>query len=455
MVRLEGVAAVKSFYARLFRADTCLGIFSHVPQTLEQLSRFFADTQIDAKLRVSPIGISERTLHVLLAQPRAPGRPPTFLFSSSFHDDPINFTRCGGHIALMFAERFLRSGREGRFVFHSRRPPRAELVKSGADAGFLDAVAGRQLRWIEEYLPEREQLRLFGLADFVLLPSLNLHSVTIMRALAAGAVPVVSDIVGTDQYIEDGVTGIVLRGIREAAWHEDPETGIPVHAQPIPIGLAAELANKIHQRILEVLDGPGRFADLRAAGRHAAKARFSGARFRESLSESVMRILKSGSGVVEHSDATHRDSVLAASGALVTGSWERYFASPSQPTVMVDVGRAKVYGFRGVYYFVPEELDADLSAFDLNAFTLKSRGELRRFRVRLASSLNELIEPLYFALYESRPLFRRLRYIRSRTTNQIKAYLWPYKRAYRLARSAYRLAQVALRAAGRPFSGRH
>jgi len=453
MGRLKEAAAVRRFYAHVFSGSACLGIFSHIPQTLEQLSSFFANPEIDAKLHASPIGISERSFAALSAMPRAKhGMPPVFLFTGSSHRNPGDFARRGGAAALRFAEGYLRSGRDGRFIFRGSRPSDVELAELGIDAASLAAVERRQVSWIEERLPVHEHLRLFGLADFVLLPSVNLHSTTIMHALAAGAVPVVTDTIGTDVYVRDGVDGIVLTGMREAAWHVDGETGVLVDADALPEAVDAMLAAQMVHRVGEVLDTPGRLELLRTGGRESARTRFSGARFCTELSEEIVRLWRErGEAAAPRQGGS--SACLQERGVVRSGSWERYFTGPSQPSVTVDVGSVKVYAFRGVYYLVPGSLDAGFDPCNVNPLTLRIRGLLRPFKIRVAAELEGLFEPLFLALNQSGRPLARFRYFRLRMIDRAKAWLRPYRRLYVLVRASNRLALRVTRSARRLLSG--
>ncbi len=423
MGRLKNAGQVRELYRQLLKQDACLGIHSHVPRTLAQISRFFQDPVIDAKLHPSRIGLSQGELDGLMNRPRRDvGAGPVFLFTSSAHHNPGNFSHRGGYASLLFAERYLRAGKPGRFLFQAGRPGDVELSDAGIDAGFLRSAESKQVFWLEGHLPEHELLRLFMIADFLLLPSLNLHSVTLMRALAAGAIPVVTDTYGPEIYVTDDETGIVLSGVRDAAWRDDPETGIPVDTHEVLPGLAAHLAAQMFDRITQLLDNPPAMNSLRARGRMFAADHFSGAAFRDEYSQSVTRLWQAHAAKGARPGPA-RTSALAAHKAIVSGGWPRYFESPPQSKLLLDLGNARVYSARGVYL-------------------LKEMGLLGTSRVQLAGSLADFRAEMFFQFDPSSRVTAMLRHSFVRIREATKRLLRPHKRLYRLARSVNRQLRV-------------
>jgi hypothetical protein len=303
-------------------------------------------------------------------------------------------------------------------LFQAGRPGDVELSDAGIDAGFLRSAESKQVFWLEGHLPEHELLRLFMIADFLLLPSLNLHSVTLMRALAAGAIPVVTDTYGPEIYVTDNETGIVLSGVRDAAWRDDPETGVSVDTHEVSPGLNARLATQMFDRITELLDNPPAMESLRAHGRKLAAERYSGNAFRNEYSESVLRLWQAHAAKGAQ-PGPPPPSALAAHKAIVSGDWSRYFESPPQSKLLLDLGNARVYSARGIYL-------------------LKEIGLLGTSRVQLAGSLSDLRAEMFFQFDPSSRVTATLRHGFVRIREATKRLLRPHKRLYRLARSANR-----------------
>lgn len=289
---LKNANKIRDFYGSLFSGDKCLGIFSHLKITLDQISQFFKDPEIDAKLGLTRIGIAH-SAQTQLSAPRAENlaSPPRFLFTSSAQQNPVSFRLRGGYSALLFAIRYSREGGNGQFIFRCGRPVDAELEQFGIDLTFLSQMEARQkLLWMEGFLPESEQLSLFSWADFYLLPSVNLHSVSIMQAQVAGAVPIVTDTYGTDRFVVDGQTGLVLNGVRAIMWHDDPSIGIACDDhRRWTTQHARNLADQLLERITACLRDPGMFSELQQRTRRYAREEYSGKQFNEDFWQEVVK----------------------------------------------------------------------------------------------------------------------------------------------------------------------
>ena len=353
----QGCGAIKNpgelrkFYGQLLGSENCLGIFSHLPETLDQIRSFFRNDQINEKLHRSRTGLADRTLKVLLdARKETCPERPMFLFTNSAHQNPRSFVLRGGVISLLFAEKFLRAGSEGLFIFRTARPGDEELRGYGINVEFIRSVENRQIIWLEGYLSEYEQLRLFTMADILLLPSVNLHSVVIMQALAAGAIPVVTDTYGTDLYVEDKQNGIVLKGVRDAVWLEHTAEGVIADNRQNFRGLAADLAEQMHSRIIDLIDNPQYLLEIRAHARIRAQQEFSGSAFRDQVSEGIIGLWQA------HKKKERVKNSLLPSMALVnTDELGRLFESPTQPYLVLNTECEKVYSCKGIFFYCARE----------------------------------------------------------------------------------------------------
>lgn len=293
---LKDVNDLKSFYGLLFASEKCLGIFSHLQVTLDQISQFFKNPKIDAKLGLTRIGVAQH-VYTQLTAPRKEDIPdyPRFLFTSSAQQHPVSFKLRGGYTALLFAIRYFEAGGKGEFIFRCGRPADAELKQFGINAGLLRQLEGRQqLLWIEGFLPENEQLSLFSQSDIYLLPSINLHSVSIMQAQLAGAIPVVTDTYGTDRFVEDNQTGLILNGVRAAVWREAPAAGVACDDHSLwTFEHAKNLADQLFSRVTTLLQTPGTFSELRHRMRCYAEDEYSGKRFNTDFWTEILKIRRS------------------------------------------------------------------------------------------------------------------------------------------------------------------
>ena len=93
--RPERPDELRRHYATLFKHPLCQGIYSHIPETLQDFSRFFSDPAIDEKLLPSKIGLSRLDVNPEALPPRQPIDRPRFLFIASARAPDDFFDRGG------------------------------------------------------------------------------------------------------------------------------------------------------------------------------------------------------------------------------------------------------------------------------------------------------------------------------------------------------------------------
>lgn len=380
---------IRAFYGALLASPNCLGIYSHLQETLEQIKTFFGDPRIDTKLGLTRIGVGDATYRSLAA-PRQNGlsKVPCFLFTSSARQQPISFMLRGGHAALLFMAQYLRHGHEGLFIFRCGRPKDTDLEQFGVDIGRLhEAENNQHVIWVGGYLPENELLALFQQADFFLLPSANLHSVSIMQAQLAGAIPVVSDTLGPDQFVDDGRTGVVLRGVRDAIWRIDPRTGIECDVHRLwSRELAEELASQMYERITHLITDRPAFLGMRQATRTYAQDHYRGAPYREGFFADL-RKKQSGHPLARKET---RNSIPTL--PIIKRPAELFrdlFGSPPAPIPTLLVEGGSVYWLKGTYWFYPGPVGTEFRC-SWSPLDIAKRGQLGVDKVEVAWELKEL-----------------------------------------------------------------
>lgn len=339
---------LRDHYRRIFENPLCLGIFSHIPETLENLSRFFANTDIDRKLFSSKIGLSLRAISDQDLPEKSSVSRPTFLFVNSANQNPANFFRRGGHIVLRFWREFITNGRNGLLMLRCTKPSDEDLLEYGVDASFLKAETGRSILWAEDYLANHEMNALMASAHFFLLPSLSLHSVSIMQAMTLGTIPVVTDTVGTAVYLEDEEHGIVLHGVRAAIWHTDTNTGILVDRYCRTPSLDDSLVSQMTSRILSLLDMPGAYQQMRSRTMTHGQEKFSGEAFSQDFWNTVLGLYKHH----KESTSTHgpipNEFACSLQECTLRGDgWARVFESVTQPVRKIYTGQSVVLELGG------------------------------------------------------------------------------------------------------------
>lgn len=349
------VQQVREHYRAIFEHPLCLGIFSHIEQTLDDFRRFFISPTIDSKLHASRIGLFASEA---IPSPVEKGElhAPIFLFVNSANQNPKNFFLRGGHLALRYWQRTYSQPGAGRLIMRCARPLDSELAEYRVDLQWLRQHEGHSVIWIENYLTETELEALMQAAHFLLLPSVSLHSVSIMSAMAAGAVPVVSDTVGTDRYVLDAGDGVVLRGIYANNWRQDGETGLTFNSFQRSNELEDDLVEQLTVRLGRLLANPAEYAALQREALSKARDAFCGTHFSEDFWSQVQQCYQAlpasaGNGVAGNPGG--RKGLQLASCLVEKSDWPRLFTSAPQPVARLDAGSGRVTELGGCLIFNP------------------------------------------------------------------------------------------------------
>lgn len=160
-----------------------------------------ARNELDAKMEVLPLA--------LRSGPRPPARGSSdalrilFVASKNFPED---FVPKGGHLALeAFAE--IRKNVPAEMVVRAKVPPRYLALHGGTPG----------LRVIDGMLTDAEVRTLFEEADVFLFPMCHTPGMVVLEAKRAALPPVVLDVWGNREVVEDGVSGRVV----------PPQDGVP------------------------------------------------------------------------------------------------------------------------------------------------------------------------------------------------------------------------------------
>lgn len=338
---------LRDHYRQIFANPLCLGIFSHIPETLKSISHFFSDTDIDQKLFSSRIGVSLNSFAGQEIPEKANLSRPIFLFVNSANQNTANFFLRGGHIVLRFWKEFLDNGRDGLLMLRCAKPTDEALHDHGVDASFLSDETGRSIIWAEDYLPNHEMNALMARAHFFLLPSYSLHSVSIMQAMTLGAIPVVTDTLGTEVYLDDQI-GIVLRGVRTAIWHIDKNTGILVDQYGRTPSLDSSLVAQLTNKIFLLLDTTDAYQQMRSRTMEHARQQFSGDSFSQDFWGALLVLYKAYKESASTPVPLPNKTIHSLPDCTLKGDrWGCVFESMTQPLRKISTGNMIVWELGG------------------------------------------------------------------------------------------------------------
>lgn len=230
---------------RILAAPECRAIFTHMRSSRDILQRLMPAPDVSAKVHHVPLGVDTLDDDGALAKFGA-GGPLRILFTNSLHQNPISFFLRGGHHLLPAFSRLRESGVDVELTVISSVPG------ASAPAGPTTTVDG--LTWIKERVSDALLEQLLREHHLFALPAAGLHSYSLLRALAHGCVPIVSDALGYEEYthaIADSV--FTVRGVRELVYREEPGGWISDQYAPF-LKPSADFTAQIHAALLQAAD---------------------------------------------------------------------------------------------------------------------------------------------------------------------------------------------------------
>ncbi len=429
---------LRSHYLRILSDPLCLGIFSHIPETLRDISHFFNSPAIDAKLHPSRIGLSSQSLPKDVPEKRWPVSTPRFLFVNSANQNPANFFHRGGHVVLRFWREFIALGCQGKLYLRCARPSDELLSKHGVDITFLHREESSSVIWIQDYLTNQELNALMSDVHFFLIPSASLHSVSIMQAMASGTVPIVSDTIGTSLYVKDGHNGIVLEGVFSANWKKDPVTGVLVDNYHRNQALDDSLVAQLLSRVVTVLAEPCFFYELRKNALFSAYNQFSGHSFSDDFWVTVQTLF------TEHISNQNRSVIISSTTVnslerclLDKNDWPRIFESVPNPITRIYTGYGWVTELGGNFIHTRIEDPArDLHEWSVLAVYCKKGAPCLNYAISIKKLGGRFLSHTESVYHES-----HLYIIKS----WVSRLLMPYSRLHRLGARSFKIARKVKR----------
>ncbi len=345
----EYVKQLRDHYQPIFSHPLCLGVFSHIPNTLDSLSKLFNDPQIDAKLFFSKMGLSPLGCYQSRGSKKSDITTPRFLFINSAHQLPQNFFNRGGHIALQFWKKFISDGRNGMLIIRCSKPSDELLLEYGVDIEFIKSQMNHTIIWAEDYLSNHEMNALIQDAHFFLLPSIFLHSVSIMQSMMLGTIPIVTDTIGTSTYLKDGEHGIILKGQKKVTWQKDPVTEANIFHYKKDHNLDNSLVSQLYTRVNEILDVPNSYEEMRNRAMIHIQENFSGEEFSKQFWNQVVILYKKHKSSFSPIKRELNYINQAFEKCIIPkNNFGQIFESPVQPLAKIKIGKWIILEFGGI-----------------------------------------------------------------------------------------------------------
>lgn len=427
MGKFENCEKIRKFYKQIFEHSMCIGIYSHLEQTLNQIKKFFLSDLIDSKLRLSPIGIDfDESKFVEIDRRNLDS--PTFVFMNSANQNPNNFVLRGGHIVLRFWRMLYPDPSTAKLIMRCHKPSNEILKKYFIDVDWLEYRSDLDIIWVNSYLTPNEIDNLVSKSDFFLLPSSSLHSVSIMKALSYGVLPVVSDTLGTEKYIQDNVDGIVIKGVKDSNWVADSDTGILYDSYTFNSDLDNHMVEQLFARIKDILSNKNEYYRIVRNGNSKYKNQFYGDKFSDwfwdRLNQDLYKYKRNClfNAVEDNNLSVFSNCVMDDAGI------KKAFASPPQPIRRLNTGYKSISEFSGIYVLHENQ------SMKLHDWSPLSNCVYGADQLVLANEIKEFGVQFLAPVHTNYKITARLRLI-----NYLRDSINPTSFVYRIAKILYRL----------------
>lgn len=423
---IEQCNEIRAHFWNMLASPLCLGIFSHVDETLEALHRFFSDPAIDRKLFRSRIGLSENVVQGLAPKKRVVLSKPRFLFMNSRRRSPDDFFHEGGHLVLRFWKEYLARGQAGLLIMSCRKPGDEDLSDYGVDISLVRAQTGRSIIWGHDCFTDQEETALVADAQVLLLPSASLQSVLVMKAMMLGAIPVVTDTVGASMHITDDQNGIVLQGVRESLAYQGAAVGICMERYVRQPDLEDSLISQLTSRACALLNRPDTYRNMRTHMIAHAQDQFSGRAFGDHFWSAVSDLYHREQGASSRSGVASAQGKGSLRDCTIQGDgWARVFESSARPRLRVNTGLGVVWELSGAMIHAYGNPRIDLNDWSVLAQYYRPGAP----QITFANTLDELAGKYLYSVEH----YEVVKFTKVTLIGLIAKALKPFPRLYRLA----------------------
>jgi glycosyltransferase involved in cell wall biosynthesis len=251
----EVLSNILPIYREIFESDHCLGIFSHLKSTIAEFAATFQSDKIRRKLRYLPPAAD---MYVRKARS---DETPIFIFNNSAHQHPNSLVLRGGVFAIHILDIVRRERPGAKLLFVGSHAQRLFSEPWGPGESILKHDSVREILyrnrdniiWISGWLSEHTLDRLFSSAHFFLLPSIDLHTSSVLRAMAQGCIPIVSNAYGISELISQRRNGMILE-ILDSSVSKMTEFGFTNTDHDAFISQFNELRDRLSREIRQHLD---------------------------------------------------------------------------------------------------------------------------------------------------------------------------------------------------------
>lgn len=280
------VQAIKQFLQNILEKPTCMAIVSHVPLTVKRIKEFFGSEIINKKLFHSPLGIAcPENISEKFEKQKQTEQPRRFLFTSSLHGNSDNLTKRGLVSFILFILEWKKHFPQDQFVFLSKEPAYEFVAPYLAYEQFHEVVAHENVLFTGgAYVSDGELTTLLKKTDYVFLLTYQLHSISLLKSMAYGAVPIVMNLPEIMDYGINDDNAVILNCFDNLSFDANP------YFDRLPnldsyINKTNEGVPSLVSKLLNIRNNPEQERQLQMNAHETIKTKFDPEKARNSLNE--------------------------------------------------------------------------------------------------------------------------------------------------------------------------
>lgn len=276
---------VFKIFRHLFESPNCKQILCHMKSTADSLPLIFNSETIKNKVSYIPVGIT------LLDN--NPVRPPTnrinILFSNSWNQDIAGFFLRGGLDVVKAFRKIAKKYPNVTLILRSNFPDKGDLNHKNTRAiielknELKELILKKRVLIYDEKMNSSEWDEIRRQSHIYMIPAARIHVASTLEAMSFGMVVICSDGWGFEEYIEDGVTGLVIRGRHGKTSWIDPENGILREDYSSMFKESPEVVDQIVEKIDFLVNHPEQFLKLRQQAKEFVEKKYTLSRWNKSF----------------------------------------------------------------------------------------------------------------------------------------------------------------------------
>ena len=281
-IDIHGAGFFKLF-KRLYESPHCKRIITHMKSTADSIPSLFGSESITNKISYIPPAV-DVPVNIKIDYPK---NEINILFSNSWHQQEGGFFFRGGIDAII------------AFIFIAKQYPDVSLIirstiPDNVKMLLKDLILEKRIQIFEDKLDSKKWDEIKSKCHIYLLPAARIHVASLLEAMSCGMAVICSDGWGFEEYIEDGVNGLIVSGRYGNVSWIDSENGLLREYYSPMFAENESVIIQIMAKIEYLMENPERFLEIRKTARQTVEDKYSTAKYDKSFKRVLDDIYSEG-----------------------------------------------------------------------------------------------------------------------------------------------------------------